>query len=83
MAGARDNYESCPFGTNHAESLRKARVNLNEANKKAAITPDLLELAKTVCDIIISSGQRRIVSAWLYENAKLLEAAIKKAEGAQ
>jgi len=30
IAGARDNYESCPFGEEHIESLRKARVNLQD-----------------------------------------------------
>lgn len=28
-AGAEDNLRPCPFGNDHIESLRKARINLN------------------------------------------------------
>lgn len=34
IAGARDNAEDCPFSSAHAESLRRAKVNLQEEINK-------------------------------------------------
>jgi hypothetical protein len=41
IAGAKDNYEACPFGDEHIESLRKVRANLLEQKTQGKSTsPD-------------------------------------------
>ena len=34
LAGARENFESCPFKEDHIESLRKSRITLMEDLEK-------------------------------------------------